>query len=144
MNAARDLLERIEAECNNTRPCAGDLADNVLALIQASKSPARQACADCNDLRGRLVNIYHLTLTGHDLAATVRAVRAASGPGAPAPLLSTLPEEWICVPCRERDVRTCDEDLCCQQCGNDLVQRDELLEFLAPPAPASPPQEPHA
>jgi hypothetical protein len=42
-------------------------------------------CPECNGLRARLVNIYHLTLTGQDPAATVRAVRAASGPGAPAP-----------------------------------------------------------
>jgi hypothetical protein len=42
------------------------------------------ACADCIELRARLVNIYHLTITGSDAASTVRAVRVASGPGAPA------------------------------------------------------------
>lgn len=42
-------------------------------------------CAEANDLRRRLVNIYHLTLTGGDAAGTLLAVRAASSPGAPAP-----------------------------------------------------------
>lgn len=44
-----------------------------------------RVCEDCIDLRLRLVNIYHLTLTGPDAASTVRHIRAASGPGAPAP-----------------------------------------------------------
>lgn len=47
--------------------------------------PAAPPCPDCAELRGRLTNIYHLTLTGQDALATVRDVRAASGPGAPAP-----------------------------------------------------------
>lgn len=47
--------------------------------------PAAPPCPDCVDLRVRLTNIYHLTLTGQDALSTVRAVRAASGPGAPAP-----------------------------------------------------------
>lgn len=81
------LLERIAAECNNTRLGAGELAENILEIIQASK--ARQGCADCIGLRARLVNIYHLTLTYRgDAAETLRAVRAASGPGAPAPASS--------------------------------------------------------
>lgn len=42
-------------------------------------------CAEAVDLRARLVNIYHLTLTGGDPDVTLRAVRAASSPGAPAP-----------------------------------------------------------
>jgi hypothetical protein len=42
-------------------------------------------CPSCVDLRTRLVNIYHLTLNGGDPATTLAAVRAASGPGAPAP-----------------------------------------------------------
>jgi hypothetical protein len=43
-------------------------------------------CADCKDLRARLVNIYHLTLNyGEAPAAVLLAIRAASGPGAPAP-----------------------------------------------------------
>jgi hypothetical protein len=93
-----------------------------------------QICASCIELRQRLVNIYHLTLTYHDPAATVRAVREASEPGAPAPGVSVLPEEWICVPCRERDVRARDVDPCCQNCGTNLEQRAALLAFLAPPA----------
>jgi hypothetical protein len=44
---------------------------------------AVHVCADCIELRGRLVNIYHLTLTGQDAPSTVLAVRAASSPGAP-------------------------------------------------------------
>lgn len=98
-----------------------------------------QICASCIDLRQRLVNIYHLTLTGHDPAATVQAVREASGPGAPAPGVSVLPEEWICVPCRARNVQRCDGDRCCIECGNDLAERAELLAFLEAPAPAAAP-----
>lgn len=44
-----------------------------------------EPCAACLDLRQRIVNVYHLTLTGDDPAATVRAVRDATAPGAPAP-----------------------------------------------------------
>jgi hypothetical protein len=51
-----------------------------------SREPAPlHACPECNDLRARLRNIYHLTLTSRDDAAIVRAVRDASGPGAPSP-----------------------------------------------------------
>jgi len=46
---------------------------------------AAAPCAACIDLRARLTNIYHLTLNGGDAAGIVRAIRAASGPGAPAP-----------------------------------------------------------
>lgn len=49
-----------------------------------------QICAECIELRQRLVNVYHLTLTGSDPESTVRAVREVSGPGAPAPGV-TLP-----------------------------------------------------
>lgn len=109
------------------------IRDRMLGYVP--ERPA-QICASCVDLRQRLVNVYHLTLTGHghDPAATVRAVREASGPGAPSPGVSVLPEEWICVPCRERDVRRCDGDRCCRECGTDLATRAELLAFLAPPA----------
>jgi hypothetical protein len=34
------LVERIEAECNNKLLCAGDLADNILAIIRAAKEGA--------------------------------------------------------------------------------------------------------
>jgi hypothetical protein len=87
MNAAPDLLARIEAECENKLLCAGDLAENILEIIRASpRDGAAQACASCTDLRGRLVNIYHLTLTyGDDAPTALRTIRAASSPGAPAP-----------------------------------------------------------
>lgn len=49
-------------------------------------------CEPCIDLRRRLMNIYHLTLNGGEDAAIVRAVRAASGPGAPAPRAYHHPE----------------------------------------------------
>lgn len=89
MNAA--LLEHIEAECNNTRLCAGDLADNILEIIRASRGIAGARpvpiCASCVDLRGRLVTIYHQTLNYQDAPTALLAIRAASGPGAPAPEL---------------------------------------------------------
>lgn len=44
-------------------------------------------CASCIDLRGRLRNCYHLTITYADPVAALGAVREASGPGAPAPVL---------------------------------------------------------
>jgi len=46
---------------------------------------AVHVCASCIELRTRLVNIYHLTLTGESTAGALAAVREASGPGAPAP-----------------------------------------------------------
>lgn len=108
------------------------IRDRMLGYV-----PARpvEICPECVELRKRLVNIYHLTLTGPDPAATVRAVREASGPGAPSPGFPVLPVEWICVPCRERDVRRCDGDRCCRECGCDLAERTELLAFLERPAP---------
>lgn len=74
---------------------AGRIRRRILELCQectaeaspphAEASPAAP-CPDCVELRGRITNIYHLTLTGEwDPLATVRAVRAASGPGAPSP-----------------------------------------------------------
>lgn len=119
----------------------GELASShYLARIRdrlRGYEPPRPAhiCAECIDLRQRLINVYHLTLTGHDAAATVQAIREASGPGAPAPGYTALPEEWVCIPCSERNVIQCDEDRCCLQCGMDLNRRAELLRFLAPPAP---------
>jgi hypothetical protein len=47
--------------------------------------PPNSACAECVELRARLVNIYHLTLNGGGAASTVKAIRSASGPGAPLP-----------------------------------------------------------
>jgi hypothetical protein len=76
--------------------------------------PARpvHVCGECIDLRTRLVNIYHLTLTGTDAASVVRTVRAASSPGAPvlsgehqasiAQLARELLEQAALVPPRER------------------------------------------
>lgn len=104
-----------------------------------------QVCAECIALRARLVNIYHLTLTGQDAASTVTAIREMCCPGAPASSPSpapVLPEEWVCVPCRVRDVQRCDADRCCSECGNDLVERAELLAFIGSPAPASAPAAP--
>jgi hypothetical protein len=50
------------------------------------RAEARELAAGAADLRARLVNIYHLTLTGGaDPVAALQAIRAASGPGAPAP-----------------------------------------------------------
>lgn len=70
--------------------CAPESSAYYLALIRdrlrgVDPAAPAQACADCLDLRARLVNVYHLTLTGDDAAAVVLAVRAASGPGAPSP-----------------------------------------------------------
>lgn len=42
------------------------------------------ACEDCADLRNRLANIYHLTLTYREAGETMRHIRASSGPGAQA------------------------------------------------------------
>jgi hypothetical protein len=39
-DALATLVERIEAECNNKMLCAGDLADNILAIIRAAKEGA--------------------------------------------------------------------------------------------------------
>jgi hypothetical protein len=57
-----------------------DLLRNV-----APSSGSGHACAECVELRARLVNIYHLTLNGGGAASTVKAIRSASGPGAPLP-----------------------------------------------------------
>jgi hypothetical protein len=124
---AHALLERIEEQCNDKLLCAGDLAENILGLIRATRAlvpsafdptavrfedgllqwpgggmnlsllrlllaragleivVAGGACASCSDLRGRLRNIYHLTLNYRDVSAAIVAVREASSPGAPAP-----------------------------------------------------------
>lgn len=55
--------------------------------VETARPP--EVCASCVDLRVRLVNIYHLTLTHRDPLESLRAVRAASGPGAPAPAPSS-------------------------------------------------------
>jgi hypothetical protein len=62
-----------------------ELAGAVLA--------AGAACESCRDLRGRLRNIYHLTTTYSNAGAlaALRAIREASGPGAPAPPACGLP-----------------------------------------------------
>lgn len=73
------------------------VSSHFLAMIRdrmrgyVPERPA-QICDSCIDLRQRLINVYHLTLTGADPAATVRAVRAASGPGAPSPGVTLTPE----------------------------------------------------
>lgn len=64
--ALRGEIARLRTELAQTRACGG-------------------TCAEAVDLRARLVNIYRLTLTGGDADVTLRAVRAASSPGAPAP-----------------------------------------------------------
>lgn len=51
----------------------------------AEPSACGGICAEAIDLRARLVNIYHLTLTGGDPALSLLAVRDASSPGASAP-----------------------------------------------------------
>jgi hypothetical protein len=66
------------------------IRDVVMAYLPGATEPYA-ACEHCPDLRNRLRNIYHLTLTYRDPVETVKAVRAASGPGAPAP--AALAEE---------------------------------------------------
>jgi hypothetical protein len=48
---------------------------------------AGEACEGCRDLRARLRNVYHLTLTYSSVrpGTTMQAIREASAPGAPAP-----------------------------------------------------------
>ena len=60
------------------------IRDVVFEYLPGAPAPGG-ACEDCADLRARLRNIYHQTLTFNDPAAAVRAVREASAPGAPAP-----------------------------------------------------------
>lgn len=62
-----------------------DLRDVVRNTLPGAP-PELGACEDCEGLRSRLRNIYHLTLNYHDAGLAVRAVREASGPGAPAPV----------------------------------------------------------
>lgn len=78
------LRKRIEECCREptaeaSPPAAGGELDAPAELAAA--------CPSCAELRARLVNIYHLTLTGDGEGdpGVVRAIRAASGPGAPAP-----------------------------------------------------------
>ena len=65
-----------------SRTFLASIRDVVLAYLPGATEPYA-ACEDCPDLRNRLRNIYHLTLTYRDPVETVKAVRAASGPGAP-------------------------------------------------------------
>lgn len=58
--------------------------------VETARPP--EVCASCIDLRIRLVNIYHLTITYRDPLESLRAVRAASSPGAPAPAPISLSE----------------------------------------------------
>lgn len=60
------------------------IRDVVFEYLPGAPAPGGP-CEDCVDLRARLRNVYHLTLTHQDPAAAVRAVREASAPGAPRP-----------------------------------------------------------
>lgn len=59
-----------------------------------------QVCESCIELRRRLTNIYHLTLTAQDAPGALLSVRAASGPGAPAASVGCQacgwPREFCC------------------------------------------------
>lgn len=58
----------------------------IAAPATAANDAAPAGCRNCpvgHRLRQQMVNIYHLTLTGGDAAATLVAIREASGPGAP-------------------------------------------------------------
>jgi hypothetical protein len=66
------------------------IRDVVFEYLPGAPAPGG-ACEDCADLRARLRNIYHQTLTFNDPAAALRAVREASAPGAPAPVTAEDP-----------------------------------------------------
>jgi hypothetical protein len=60
------------------------IRDVVFEYLPGAPAPGGP-CEDCADLRNRLRNIYHLTLTHQDPAEAIRGVREASAPGAPRP-----------------------------------------------------------
>lgn len=71
-------------EVTRIRKRIGEVVREVTEDAPSPVSPAELRLRDqLEELRGRLVRIYHLTLTGQDAPATLRAVRAASAPGAP-------------------------------------------------------------
>jgi len=72
------IARRIEVLCREPTAEAAPPGDELAA---------GGACEGCRDLRARVRNIYHLTLTYSSgrAVATIQAIREASAPGAPAP-----------------------------------------------------------
>ncbi len=60
------------------------IRDRMLGYVPSRRV---EICGSCIDLRGRLLNVYHLTLNYQDAPTALLAIRAASGPAAPAPAL---------------------------------------------------------
>lgn|GEM_PF-6279169 len=82
------IAKRIELLCREPTAEASPPGDELAA---------GGACEGCRDLRARLRNIYHLTLTYSSAAATIQAIREASAPGAPAPPAPPASGDGICA-----------------------------------------------